>query len=151
MPLTKKGKTIKKAMTKTYGKKKGTQVFYASQNKGTIKGTHMAKKKPESAEKYAKAGAATRTKAATKKTKVQKRKEKAAKFRKVLAGAAKKMSAPKAKPKAKAKASKNPYTVTPGGAHGKGFRTLAKSMRDAGVAAVARRAAAKKAAKVKKR
>lgn len=43
MPLTKKGKKIKKAMEKQYGKKKGKQVFYASENKGTIKG--VAKKK----------------------------------------------------------------------------------------------------------
>lgn len=40
MPLTKKGKKIKRAMKKHYGKKRGEQVFYASQNKGTIKGTH---------------------------------------------------------------------------------------------------------------
>lgn len=38
MPLTKKGKKIKKAMQKTYGKKKGEKVFYASENKGKIKG-----------------------------------------------------------------------------------------------------------------
>ena len=38
MPLTKKGKKIKKAMKKTYGKKKGEKVFYASENKGKIKG-----------------------------------------------------------------------------------------------------------------
>lgn len=38
MPLTAKGKKIKKAMVETYGKKKGEQVFYASENKGTIKG-----------------------------------------------------------------------------------------------------------------
>ena len=44
MPLTKKGKRIKKAMQKTYGKEKGEQVFYASQNKGTIKGTHKRRK-----------------------------------------------------------------------------------------------------------
>jgi len=30
-------------MRKQYGKKKGTSVFYASQNKGTIKGTHKGK------------------------------------------------------------------------------------------------------------
>ena len=30
-------------MEKEYGKKKGEQVFYASQNKGTIKGTHKKK------------------------------------------------------------------------------------------------------------
>ena len=33
MPLTKKGKKIKKAMAKTYGKKKGQQVFHATKNK----------------------------------------------------------------------------------------------------------------------
>lgn len=44
MPLTEKGKKIKKAMEKEYGKEKGTKVFYASQNKGTIKGTHKQKK-----------------------------------------------------------------------------------------------------------
>lgn len=38
MPLTKKGKKIKKAMDEEYGKKKGTKVFYASRNKGKIKG-----------------------------------------------------------------------------------------------------------------
>jgi len=40
MPLTEKGRKIKKAMSKQYGKKKGAQVFYASQNKGSVKGTH---------------------------------------------------------------------------------------------------------------
>lgn len=44
MPLTKKGRKIKRAMAKTYGKKKGAQVFYASQNSGRIKGTHRRKK-----------------------------------------------------------------------------------------------------------
>jgi len=38
MPLTKKGKKIKKAMAETYGKKKGAQVFYATENKKKIKG-----------------------------------------------------------------------------------------------------------------
>ncbi len=39
MPLTKKGKRIKASMTKEYGSKKaGERVFYASRNKGTIKG-----------------------------------------------------------------------------------------------------------------
>lgn len=38
MPLTKKGKKIKKAMQKEYGKRKGDQVFYATENKGKIKG-----------------------------------------------------------------------------------------------------------------
>ena len=39
-PLTKKGAKIKKAMVKQYGAKKGKAVFYASQKKGIIKGTH---------------------------------------------------------------------------------------------------------------
>lgn len=40
-PLTRKGRKILKAMTKKYkSKKKGKQVFYASQKKGTITGTH---------------------------------------------------------------------------------------------------------------
>lgn len=47
MPLTKKGSKIKAAMTRPksqggYGKAKGERVFYASENKGTIKG--VAKK-----------------------------------------------------------------------------------------------------------
>lgn len=45
MPLTKKGEKIKRAMKKEYGPKKGEQVFYASQNKGTIKGTHKTGRK----------------------------------------------------------------------------------------------------------
>ena len=40
MPLTKKGAKIKAAMTKEYGEEKGEEVFYASANKGTIKGVH---------------------------------------------------------------------------------------------------------------
>ena len=40
MPLTHKGKKIMRSMKKSYGAKKGKRVFYASQNKGTIKGTH---------------------------------------------------------------------------------------------------------------
>ena len=45
MPLNAKGKKIKKAMQKEYGKKKGDSVFYASENKGTIKGLVKRKKK----------------------------------------------------------------------------------------------------------
>lgn len=45
MPLTKKGAKIKRAMRKQYGKKKGDEVFYASINKGNIKGAHKGKKK----------------------------------------------------------------------------------------------------------
>jgi hypothetical protein len=44
MPLTKKGLLILRKMKKTYGAKKGKQVFYASQNKGTIKGTHKKRR-----------------------------------------------------------------------------------------------------------
>jgi len=43
MPLTTKGKKILREMKKEYGTKKGKEVFYASQNKGTIKGTHHKK------------------------------------------------------------------------------------------------------------
>lgn len=38
MPLTAKGRKIKRAMKKQYGAKKGAQVFHASRNKGTITG-----------------------------------------------------------------------------------------------------------------
>jgi hypothetical protein len=38
MPLSKKGQKIMKKMKKTYGKKKAQRVFYASRNKGVIKG-----------------------------------------------------------------------------------------------------------------
>ena len=43
MPLTPKGRKIKAAMKKEYGPEKGERVFFASQNKGTIKGTHKGK------------------------------------------------------------------------------------------------------------
>jgi len=39
MPTTKKGREILAAMKREYGKKAGERVFYASINKGTIKGT----------------------------------------------------------------------------------------------------------------
>ena len=54
MPLTSKGKKIKKAMTSRYGSKKGKEVFYASANKGTIKGVSKGKS-------YSKGGTATKT------------------------------------------------------------------------------------------
>lgn len=38
MPMTEKGSKIMAAMKKKYGKKKGENVFYASKEKGTIKG-----------------------------------------------------------------------------------------------------------------
>lgn len=44
MPLTKKGLKIRQAMEKFYGKKQGDAVFYASENKGNIKGVTKKKK-----------------------------------------------------------------------------------------------------------
>ena len=40
MPLTKKGRKVMRSMKKTYGAKKGKQVFYASAQKEKIKGVH---------------------------------------------------------------------------------------------------------------
>jgi len=49
MPLNAKGNKIKAAMKKQYGAEKGERVFYASENKGTIKGvTKTTKRKPKS-------------------------------------------------------------------------------------------------------
>ena len=42
MPLTAKGKKIKKAMREQYGPERGDRVFYAAENKGSIEG--VAKK-----------------------------------------------------------------------------------------------------------
>jgi len=44
MPLTLKGKKVLAAMKSQYGAKRGKDVFYAAQNKGTIKGTHFARR-----------------------------------------------------------------------------------------------------------
>lgn len=44
MPLTSKGNKILANMVKQYGKKRGQEVFYASENKGTIKGVHKKAK-----------------------------------------------------------------------------------------------------------
>ena len=49
MPLTEKGKKIRKSMKKQYGKKKGETVFYASRNKGVIKGVEKTKKRSKNA------------------------------------------------------------------------------------------------------
>ena len=46
MPLTDKGKKIRAAMHKQYGDKKGESVFYASINKGTIKGAEKTGQSP---------------------------------------------------------------------------------------------------------
>lgn len=40
MPETKKGRDIRHAMQKFYGKKRGTSIYYASINKGRLRGTH---------------------------------------------------------------------------------------------------------------
>jgi len=42
MPLTSKGEKIERSMEKTYGAKKGKEVFYASKNAGTISGVDSA-------------------------------------------------------------------------------------------------------------
>lgn len=44
MPLSKKGAKILESMKKTYGEQKGEEVFYASVNKGIIKGAEEKKK-----------------------------------------------------------------------------------------------------------
>ena len=56
MPLTKKGKEIMKSMKEQYGTKKGEEVFYASKNKGTIKGVEKASKGKMMKVKKVKAG-----------------------------------------------------------------------------------------------
>ena len=48
MPVTPKGFAILKNMVKEYGAKKGKSVFYASSNKGAIKGVHGEKPHPSS-------------------------------------------------------------------------------------------------------
>ena len=46
MPITKTGKKIMSNLKKEYGEKKGKQIFYAMENKGTIKGaTRPSKRK----------------------------------------------------------------------------------------------------------
>jgi hypothetical protein len=45
MPLTKKGTKVLRAMRKTYGKTRGTRVFYASAQKGTITGVHKKRRR----------------------------------------------------------------------------------------------------------
>lgn len=44
-PLTKKGAKIMRSMQKSYGAKKGKSVFYASANKGRIKGVHRKRRR----------------------------------------------------------------------------------------------------------
>ena len=49
MPLNEKGKKIMKSMREQYGKKRGEQVFYASKNKGVIKGVEKRKTRRKNA------------------------------------------------------------------------------------------------------
>ena len=44
MPLTEKGSKILASMIKQYGPEKGKRIFFASQNKGIIPGTHKKRK-----------------------------------------------------------------------------------------------------------
>ena len=46
MPLTAKGEKIRSAMHAQYGAKKGESVFYASINKGNIKGAEKTGQSP---------------------------------------------------------------------------------------------------------
>jgi hypothetical protein len=46
MPLTAKGEKIRRAMHEQYGAKKGESVFYASINKGNIKGAEKSGESP---------------------------------------------------------------------------------------------------------
>lgn len=45
MPKTKKGAKIMRAMRKTYGKARGTRVFYASRNAGRITGVDRRRRR----------------------------------------------------------------------------------------------------------
>lgn len=45
MPLTKKGRKVKRAMQRQYGAAKGEEVFYASANSGRIRGVHGKKRR----------------------------------------------------------------------------------------------------------
>ena len=45
MPLTKKGRKVKRQMIQEYGEKKGTEVFYRSENAGKIKGVKKGGRK----------------------------------------------------------------------------------------------------------
>lgn len=62
MPLTKKGEKIKRSMKKQYGKEKGEDVFYASEQEGTIKGVTHEQLKDHAKRKRQKAANRTRGK-----------------------------------------------------------------------------------------
>lgn len=57
MPLTDKGQKIMGAMQEQYGSSKGESVFYASRNKGTIKGVDKGRGK--SSKRFSKGGRAS--------------------------------------------------------------------------------------------
>ena len=44
MPMTVKGQRVMAEMKDTYGPEKAKRVFYASANKGTVKGVHKVKR-----------------------------------------------------------------------------------------------------------
>lgn len=44
MPLTAKGKKMKRAMQKQYGPERGERIFYATEAKGEVKGIKKPKK-----------------------------------------------------------------------------------------------------------
>lgn len=48
MPLTKKGRRIRSAMERFYGKKKGKEVFYGSERKGILEGVTKKPRKKRS-------------------------------------------------------------------------------------------------------
>jgi hypothetical protein len=45
VPLSAKGRKIREAMRREYGRKKGDSVFYASETKGSIRGLRRLGKK----------------------------------------------------------------------------------------------------------
>jgi hypothetical protein len=52
MPLTPKGRRILRNMQQEYGAEKGKAVFYASRNKGIIKGVEASPRKRRAARKH---------------------------------------------------------------------------------------------------
>jgi hypothetical protein len=45
MPLTRKGRKVMRAMTKTYGKTKARRVFYATRNAGKLRGVDRTRRR----------------------------------------------------------------------------------------------------------
>jgi hypothetical protein len=65
MPLTTKGKKIMSSMKRTYGGKRGEQVFYATANAGKIEGVEK-RQKAATGKRIAKAGKPSKSKAKSK-------------------------------------------------------------------------------------